>query len=165
MEQVNHPQHYNARPDGLECISIIRHYTFDIGCAIKYLWRAGLKTEMGKANHEKEIEDLEKALWYINDELNLGIDHDAFAGMIREDDENLQDILDELTGKLFGDVADYEYYESHVVRAMFLLLHVGLVKDGHVYRTKYAVQNLREAIQEIQCRIENLKQEDKKEGS
>ena len=65
MEHVNHPRHYNARPDGLECIEIVRHYTFDIGCAIKYLWRAGLKVEMGKPNREKEIEDLQKALWYI----------------------------------------------------------------------------------------------------
>lgn len=41
MEQVNHPRHYNTRKDNLECINIIRHYTFDVGCAVKYLWRAG----------------------------------------------------------------------------------------------------------------------------
>ena len=66
-EQVNHPKHYNSHPNGIECIYIIRHYTCDIANAIKYLWRAGLKPDMGKEDAEKEIEDLKKALWYIND--------------------------------------------------------------------------------------------------
>ena len=67
MEHVNHPKHYNSHPNGIECIDIIRHYVCDIANAIKYLWRAGLKPEMGKENAEKEIEDLKKALWYIED--------------------------------------------------------------------------------------------------
>lgn len=60
MEHVNHPVHYNKHPGGIECIEIIRHYTFDTGCAIKYLWRAGLKTEMGRSNRDKEREDLQR---------------------------------------------------------------------------------------------------------
>ena len=68
-ESVNHPKHYNSHPSGVECIDIIRHYCYDIGAAIKYLWRAGLKTEEGMTDREKEIEDLRKAIWYINDRI------------------------------------------------------------------------------------------------
>ena len=68
-EQVNHPKHYNSHPSGIECIEIARHYNFDIGNAIKYLWRHGLKSEEGKNDTQKSIEDLEKAIWYIVDEI------------------------------------------------------------------------------------------------
>jgi hypothetical protein len=67
-EKVNHPNHYQ-HPSGVECIEIVRHYDFCIGNAIKYLWRAGLKDEEGYTNTEKEIEDLKKAIFYINDKI------------------------------------------------------------------------------------------------
>ena len=63
-DAVNHPKHYTSHPSGVECIEITRHYTFDIGNAIKYLWRAGLKKEQGLSDIEKEIEDCKKAIWY-----------------------------------------------------------------------------------------------------
>ena len=66
-DAVNHPKHYTSHPSGVECIEITRHYNFDIGNAIKYLWRAGLKKEQGLSDVEKEIEDCKKAIWYIND--------------------------------------------------------------------------------------------------
>ena len=68
-DAVNHPKHYTSHPSGVECIEITRHYTFDIGNAIKYLWRAGLKKEQGLSDIEKEIEDCKKAIWYINDHI------------------------------------------------------------------------------------------------
>jgi len=61
-DPVNHPKHYTSHPSGIECIQITRHMTFNIGNAIKYLWRAGQK--------DSEIQDLEKAVWYIKDEIN-----------------------------------------------------------------------------------------------
>lgn len=67
---VTHPFHYTSHPSGIECIEITRHYNFNIGNAIKYLWRAGLKSEIGKSDMEKQIEDLEKAVWYIQDYVN-----------------------------------------------------------------------------------------------
>ena len=67
--RVNHPDYYNSHPSGIECIDIIRHYCFDIGNAIKYLWRAGLKKEIGLDEKQKEIEDLKKAIWYIKDRI------------------------------------------------------------------------------------------------
>ena len=60
---VNHPEHYNKHPSGVECIDIVRHMNFNLGNVIKYLWRAGLKD--GNA----DIQDLEKAKWYLEDEI------------------------------------------------------------------------------------------------
>lgn len=60
---VNHPKHYTSHPSGVECIEITRHMGFNLGNAVKYLWRAGIK------NEDATIEDLEKAIWYIRDEI------------------------------------------------------------------------------------------------
>lgn len=60
-DQVNHPAHYKAHPSGIECIEVTEHFNFCIGNAIKYLWRA----EHKNAN----IQDLEKAVWYIKREI------------------------------------------------------------------------------------------------
>lgn len=61
VEHVNHPQHYNEHPSGVECIDVIEHFNFNLGSAIKYIWRADYK--------DQPIEDLEKARWYIDREL------------------------------------------------------------------------------------------------
>jgi hypothetical protein len=63
IDQVNNPSHYTAHPSGIEAIQITRHMNFNVGNAIKYLWRAGLK------NEDKHIEDLKKAIFYIDDEI------------------------------------------------------------------------------------------------
>lgn len=68
-DSVNHPSHYTRHPSGVECIEITRHYCFSIGNAIKYLWRAGLKRDAALEDKQKEIEDLKKAVWYINDRI------------------------------------------------------------------------------------------------
>jgi len=68
-ESVNHPSHYTSDPSGIECIQITRHRNFNVGNAIKYLWRAGLKVEGDRTLVEKQCEDLEKAIWYIQDEV------------------------------------------------------------------------------------------------
>lgn len=68
---VNHPKHYNSHPSGIECIDIVRHYDFNIGNVIKYIWRAGLKHEEGMTNRQKRIEDLEKAMFYLKDEIEM----------------------------------------------------------------------------------------------
>jgi hypothetical protein len=60
-ERVNHPDWYQ-HPSGVECIDIVQHYSFNIGNAIKYLWRAGLKDA-------DPTEDLRKARWYITHEI------------------------------------------------------------------------------------------------
>lgn len=69
IDNVNHPEHYTSHPSGIECITITRHYCFAIGNAIKYLWRAGLKKDSDMSDAYKEIEDLNKAIWYIKDRI------------------------------------------------------------------------------------------------
>ena len=70
-DSVNHPSHYTSHPSGIECISISQYYDFCIGNAIKYLWRAGLKSDEKLSKKEKQIEDLKKAIWYIKQEIKL----------------------------------------------------------------------------------------------
>lgn len=62
---VDHPAHYNKHPSGVECIEIIRHHSFNVGTAIKYLWREGEKAT------DFPTQDLEKAIWYLQDELAM----------------------------------------------------------------------------------------------
>lgn len=61
---VYHPPHYISHPSGIECITITRHMNFNLGNAVKYIWRAGEKG--GEGN---KVEDLEKAIWYLRDEV------------------------------------------------------------------------------------------------
>jgi wyosine [tRNA(Phe)-imidazoG37] synthetase (radical SAM superfamily) len=61
FDPVNHPKHYKSHPSGVECIQITEHLNFCLGNCVKYLWRAGLKGD--------EIEDLKKAAWYLNREI------------------------------------------------------------------------------------------------
>lgn len=70
VDNVNNPEWYTQHPSGIECIEITRHYPFSIGNAMKYLWRAGLKKDASLSDLEKEVEDLKKAIWYINDRIN-----------------------------------------------------------------------------------------------
>lgn len=60
-DPVNHPRHYTSHPSGIECIDVTRHMNFNLGNAIKYIWRADLKADA--------IQDLEKAIWYLQDEI------------------------------------------------------------------------------------------------
>lgn len=60
-DMVNHPPHYTAHPSGVECIQITEHMGFCLGNAVKYIWRADLKADA--------IEDLKKAVWYIEREI------------------------------------------------------------------------------------------------
>lgn len=69
-DQVNHPKHYTSDPSGIECIDITRHRNFNIGNAIKYLWRAGLKEDKDRKIIDKQVEDLNKAVWYLVDEIH-----------------------------------------------------------------------------------------------
>ena len=61
-DPVNHPSHYRSHPSGLECIQITEHMNFCLGNAVKYIWRAGLKSNSA-------IEDLQKACWYLEREI------------------------------------------------------------------------------------------------
>ena len=71
-DKVNHPSHYTWLKDlcGIEVIDITRHMDFNLGNSIKYILRSGHKKEEGYTDKQKTIEDLKKAVWYLNDEIN-----------------------------------------------------------------------------------------------
>ena len=71
-DRVNHPSHYTWLKDlcGIEVIDITRHMDFNLGNSIKYILRSGHKKEEGYTDKQKTIEDLKKAVWYLNDEIN-----------------------------------------------------------------------------------------------
>lgn len=70
-DKVNNPSHYTWLKEkcGIEVIDITRHLDFCTGNAVKYLLRAGHKLEKGYSDKQKEVEDLEKAIWYIKDRI------------------------------------------------------------------------------------------------
>lgn len=66
--RVDHPKHYNMLDARcldcgrmIECIDVVERMSFNLGNAVKYLWRAGLKGDA--------IEDIEKAIWYMQREI------------------------------------------------------------------------------------------------
>jgi hypothetical protein len=61
IDMVNSPPHYGVVPN-IECIEVVKHFPFQRGNAIKYLWRAGAKGDV--------VEDLKKAIWYIQSEID-----------------------------------------------------------------------------------------------
>lgn len=67
-ESIDHPEHY-LKDSGHEVIDVIEAWrlSFSLGNAIKYIARAGRK------NSETREEDLKKALWYIQRELERRI--------------------------------------------------------------------------------------------
>ena len=141
-EQVNHPAHYNSHPAGIECIDVIRHYTCDIANALKYLWRAGLKAEMGKEDAEKEIEDLKKALWYIEDYRKPVHHHVA---------EAKSELIDNYIKRLMGHsvVEIVTGYPESVSQAMQMLLRMGLSVNGMTYAAygwERRIDNIRDCI-------------------
>lgn len=63
-EKVNHPDHYGGKGNTYEAIKVIEAWELDfhLGNVVKYISRAGKK--------ENTIEDLEKALWYLQRKIN-----------------------------------------------------------------------------------------------
>ena len=58
-DSVNHPAHYQSER-GVECIAVAECLGFNLGNAVKYLWRH---------KHKNGPEDLQKAVWYLEREL------------------------------------------------------------------------------------------------
>lgn len=145
QESVNHPKHYNSHPAGIECIDIIRHYTCDIANALKYLWRAGLKAELGKDDADKEIEDLKKALWYIEDY------NDNFTTYYVAKEKRIKAIVREVTDHSIEEIT--HGYEPNVCEAMGYLLQTGIIREGEIRQVYTWKFNLKLATRCIQDRI------------
>lgn len=64
--RVEHPNYYKLS-NGIEVLDVVRDLPFNIGNVVKYVVRAGKKKEAGLSDKQKQIEDLEKAKFYIED--------------------------------------------------------------------------------------------------
>lgn len=87
-DPVNAPSHYNSHPSGIECIQVTEYMNFCLGNAMKYIWRADMKGG---------IEDLQKAIWYLNREIERRGDiEDEFTN---QDAEKFAELLGALDGR------------------------------------------------------------------
>ena len=71
LDPVNHPPHYTSHPSGVECIQVTEHMGFNLGNAVKYIWRADEKGA--------PLQDLRKAVWYIEREIQRRLNAGAVA--------------------------------------------------------------------------------------
>lgn len=71
--EVSHPSHYAWLKEvaGIEVLDITRHMDFDLGCAVKYILRAGRKVAPGQTERQAMIQDLKKAVFYIKDKIAM----------------------------------------------------------------------------------------------
>lgn len=69
FDVIQKARHYNLHPSGVECIEIVRHLNFNLGNAMKYLWR--------HEDKENSEQDIEKAIYYLKNELSLREDFDG----------------------------------------------------------------------------------------
>lgn len=65
FDPVAKPKHYNVHPSGVEAIEICERLDFNVGNAVKYLFRLGLKND--------ELEDARKAHWYVERARRYGV--------------------------------------------------------------------------------------------
>ncbi len=104
---VSRPKHYNSHPSGVEAVQVCELISFNLGNALKYLWRVGLKGDA--------VEDLSKSEWYLYRELGLvdrypsmvragtdALDVTLALGVAVHDDGVLGDVLRELVGYARG---------------------------------------------------------------
>ena len=124
MSNVDHPKHYH-KETGFEVIDVINHWNlnFELGNAIKYIARAGLKDK------QKVVEDLNKAIWYINyeikkhersdkmiktvTEIQWDFDGTEFEGLDYSEALELSQLSEEVIGEVEVEVEDeYTAYDE-----------------------------------------------------
>src|SRR5271163_2919574 len=74
IERVDHPRHYVTH--GVECIAAARGMGFDLGNAVRYVYRAWDKGDLAT--------DLEKARWYLNDHMRHAESVRVISGNARD---------------------------------------------------------------------------------
>ena len=104
-DKVNRPPHYTSHPSGIEAIEVTRHMNFNMGNAIKYIWRADLKGD--------GITDLKKAMYYMDDEISRRggkLSHHIKRADLKKIIEELRESPDDSRGADFlyiSDLLDY----------------------------------------------------------
>lgn len=120
-KRISHPDYYAGK---IECINVVAYYPFEIGCAIKYLWRAG------KKDGESKEDDLKKALWYVEN---------AYCGLVGmqrnwEETESSEyfEAFERVIGCSLKDVIE-QFEEKNIRVALRQLLSVGLMGMTVIY--------------------------------
>ncbi len=105
-DPINHPKHYATHPSGVEAIDICELLSFNLGNALKYVWRA-----KHKGNEE---EDLAKSLWYIRRELRLSAFFDGRTGGIWLNVQKTLDAegVDTTFGEFLKTMLEYNHSED-----------------------------------------------------
>jgi hypothetical protein len=139
-EMVDHPKHYNNHPSGIEAIEIIRSMCFNIGNSFKYVYRRNDKDHV--------IQDLKKAIWYIEDEIKRRDKwgYTFFAKLfVPVFYLGRQDIYSEYKhrGELMGEICKSE--QSHFCSSIYRLMHLA---DVEFWNTTH--------LRNIKARIESM---------
>ena len=140
---VNHPSHYT---DGkIEVIDFIeqKNLNFHRGNAVKYIARAG------KKNPEKEVEDLRKAVWYLNREITRLTGENPNAALISKVIEEVERAVDKARIDNEFDNTEGKWF---IVEGDFL---ADLNDEIDVVRRKYKVKPSEVNIPEGAIHIEN----------
>lgn len=103
-DNVNAPKHYCSHPSGIECIQVAELLPFNLGSALKYVWRKGLKWD--------KQEDTKKAIFYLRRQASLGKEPmytsfeysklEVYLRQIRESDNDLWHIADVIINGTMG---------------------------------------------------------------
>lgn len=131
MSNVDHPSHYQNVP-GIECIEVVERLSFNIGNAIKYLWRAGEKGN--------KAEDLRKAAWYLQRETNRvwasPFDYDAVPDRYPFDSDTRSKIA--------------SYFSTQLMAALENIM-LGVTKEDPVGLFESALSSVRLEIEAIEA--------------
>jgi hypothetical protein len=112
-DNVDHPKHYKDVIPGIEAIDVTKHFNFCRGNAIKYIWRAAVKGN--------EVEDLQKAIWYLQCELeSLGVPRGDSASAVTK-------VVDDITRH-----PDYQVMRVHKEAAEYRLEAITAALEGVV---------------------------------
>lgn len=161
-DMVNHPSHYVGGEGRPECIELIGHIVFghqDIAAfcigQVKYLYRAGKKSDSDMSIYQKALEDVKKFKWYINhiksehmkkdlkcQELSICHDDEKF---IRS--HKMPEDLRKLIANEFS-IGKEESIKDHIYTVVYLLTDITSIKD---YDTILEELNLIITEMELKC--------------
>ena len=115
-DPINHPKHYAAMPAEVSPIDVTRYLPNNLGCAVKYLLRAGKK----EGNEYKT--EIGKAIWYLQDHLEYigeGQRQNVALAVWRLVKKEKSDLLFVIPEILKGNVRTAIYFiEDHIKKVM-----------------------------------------------
>lgn len=127
-DPVNHPKGYTSHPSGIEVIEYTRLLPFDPGNAVKYVMRRDHKGT--------PLQDLDKALWYLNDCVENGISYRITVKMV----DIVKDVIN----------AEPNYYVRMFLVAMYIPERgLGLRRRPNIRLAQAAARAIREGYVDV----------------